>query len=140
MTVVPMYLITRRLASLQSDAAVLLRYRDLGGEQVVAVAQARILLLEELRAEAEASADDLLTLEEATDWSGLTPDALRKGYPSTGEYSGRRWRRGDLPIRVSGAAPASNANPICSTGGEPASKESGDEDAIERAALEALAA
>jgi hypothetical protein len=69
------------------------------GERAVKWLEASLDMLNDLLDAGEASAEDRLDRAGAMEWSGLGKDAL-DGYPNTGSYGSKRWRRGDLPIRT----------------------------------------
>lgn len=98
MIIVPHHLVIAQLARSQAHAEVLEQYGE-GAAEALRGINMIIQMLQRLLADAEASADDLLTLDEAMEWSGLTADALRKRRQRDGLHAGGRWRRGDLPIR-----------------------------------------
>ena len=106
-------------------------------------------LLESIMSLANESAEDQLTLKEAAEWSGLQTDTLQKNYHSVGEYSERRWRRGDLPLRdpfcfgaraIEEPVQASRVSNRMRTTNEAYCDEWTEEDMLDRALVESLAA
>lgn len=99
MKIIPARLITDQLHQLRQDCIVLSRYSTRGSDTALAAATMQIEMLESVLDRGVESADDMLPLDDAIAWSGLTADALRRGYESEGAQADRRWRRGSLPCR-----------------------------------------
>lgn len=144
MHAVPTELIEKELAVIAKDKAALMKYSDGRDSMDLAVMMVLETILQRILGKAEACAEDLLTAEQAINWSGLQLDTLRKNYPSVGSGASRRWRRGDLPMRnLSGLpgragetganGPAEKASPAAGASDTPS-----DEELLRRALDESL--
>lgn len=100
--IVPVFVVEQELTALKGRLAAFAGVPM--SEQSAAVLKHEMDLLKRLLDAGEAAADDLLDRDAAMNWSGLKKDAL-DGYPSTGSYGAKRWRRGDLPMRHPFAVP-----------------------------------
>lgn len=137
MLAIPLSIVERKLVELQQERLVLEKYGELAQLALTSV-RVQVEMLEEIVMRGRESANDLLTLDEAIDWSGLSADALRKNYPSIGEYSDRRWRRGALPCRTPFRESGVSGGQLSSD--ELAAAKTGFDEMIDRAVADALAA
>jgi sirohydrochlorin ferrochelatase len=94
--IVPACLIVHEIERLRSDASVLAKW---GAGDELRMAQSQISALESVLEAGRQSADDELTADQASEWSGLRADTLRRKYREA-EIRPGFFRRGALPIRA----------------------------------------